>query len=112
VVLPGFTDTVTVVLGPRKGVLVPSYTQESKDQIIGLHRQGRTFMELAKEFNLSPTSIANWVRAEDRRRARLTSSGPRAGVRRGEDSPVGERWFRVGISRSHQDVIPCLRVRR
>ena len=64
-----------MVLGPRKGVLVPSYPQEFKDQIIGLHRQGRTFMELAKEFNLSPTSIANWVRAEDRRKARLTSSG-------------------------------------
>jgi transposase len=44
-----------------------SYSQEFKDQVVGLHRQGRTFMDLAKEFNLSATSIANWVRAADRR---------------------------------------------
>ena len=51
----------------RKGVLMASYSQEFKDQVVGLHRQGRTFMDFAKEFNLSATSIANWVRAADRR---------------------------------------------
>jgi transposase len=43
-----------------------NYTQEFKDQIVELHRAGRPYSELAKEFNLAPTSIANWVRAADR----------------------------------------------
>ena len=44
-----------------------NYSQEFKDQIVELHRGGRSYMELGKEFNLAPTSIANWVRAADRR---------------------------------------------
>ena len=43
-----------------------NYTQEFKDQIVELHRSGRPYAELAKEFNLAPTSIANWVRAADK----------------------------------------------
>jgi transposase len=40
------------------------YTQEFKDQVVELHlREGRTFMDLAKEFSLSPTTIANWTRS-------------------------------------------------
>ncbi len=46
-----------------------NYTQEFKDQIVELHRQGRSFMDLGKEFNLAPTSISNWVRAADKRAA-------------------------------------------
>jgi transposase len=46
-----------------------TYSQEFKDQIVELHRSGRTFVDLAKEFNLAPTSIANWVRAADKRDA-------------------------------------------
>lgn len=46
-----------------------SYSQEFKDQIVELHRTGRSFMELGKEFNLAPTSISNWVRAADKRDA-------------------------------------------
>jgi transposase len=46
-----------------------SYSQEFKDQIVALHRTGRSFMELGKEFNLAPTSISNWVRAADKRDA-------------------------------------------
>ena len=46
-----------------------TYTQEFKDQIVELHRTGRSFIDLAKEFSLAPTSIANWVRAADRRDA-------------------------------------------
>lgn len=43
------------------------FSQEFKDQIVELHRQGgRTFMELAKEFNLSATTVSNWVRAADK----------------------------------------------
>lgn len=45
-----------------------TYSQEFKDEIVALHRTGgRTFMELAKEFNLSATTVGNWVRAAERR---------------------------------------------
>ena len=38
------------------------FSQEFKDQIVELHRQGgRTYMDLAKEFNLSATTVSNWV---------------------------------------------------
>ncbi len=38
-----------------------------------LHRRGRSFTELAKEFDLSPTSIANWARVADRGDARAAA---------------------------------------
>lgn len=46
-----------------------TYSQEFKDQIVELHRKGRSFIDLAKEFNLAPTSISNWVRAAEKRDA-------------------------------------------
>lgn len=46
-----------------------TYSQEFKDQIVELHRKGRSFMDLGKEFNLAPTSISNWVRAVEKREA-------------------------------------------
>jgi transposase len=46
-----------------------TFSQEFKDQIVALHRQGRSFMELGKEFNLAPTSVSNWVKAADKRDA-------------------------------------------
>jgi transposase len=52
-----------------------TYTQEFKDQIVELHRSGRSYVELAKEFNLAPTSIANWVRAADKRDAASKRAG-------------------------------------
>ncbi len=52
-----------------------SYSQEFKDQIVELHRTGRSFMDLGKEFNLAPTSISNWVRAADKRDAAATRAG-------------------------------------
>lgn len=55
---------------PRKGVSMQTFSQEFKDQIVELHRKGgRTFMDLAKEFNLSATTVSNWVRAADKRQA-------------------------------------------
>jgi transposase len=47
-----------------------TYSQEFKDQIVELHRGGRSFADLAKEFNLAATSISNWVRAADKRDSR------------------------------------------
>jgi len=58
---------------------VGTYSQEFKVQIVELHRKGgRTFMDLAKEFNLSPTTISNWVRATEQaeRRAERGSKTP------------------------------------
>ena len=46
--------------------MASSYSQEFKDQVVELHRNGRTFMDLGKEFNLSSTTIANWSRAAER----------------------------------------------
>jgi transposase len=46
------------------------FSKEFKDQIVELHRKGgRTFMDIGKEFNLSPSTVANWVRAADKRQA-------------------------------------------
>ena len=44
-----------------------NYPQEFKDRIVQLHQQGHTFNDLAREFNLSATSISNWVRVSQRR---------------------------------------------
>ena len=43
------------------------FSQEFKDQIVELHRRGRTFMDLSREFDLSATTVSNWVRAADKR---------------------------------------------
>ena len=57
-----------MVVVPRKGVPMGTvYSQEFKDQIVELHRRGRSFMDPSREFNLSATSIANWSRAAEKR---------------------------------------------
>ncbi len=55
-----------------KGAVVGRvFSQEFKDQIVALHqRDGRTFSELAVEFGLSATSVANWVRAAEKQQKR------------------------------------------
>jgi transposase len=42
------------------------FSQEFKDQIVELHRGGRSFMDLAREFNISATSVSSWVRLAER----------------------------------------------
>ena len=43
------------------------YTDEFKEQIVALHLQRRrTLGSIAKEFDLSATTVANWVRAAER----------------------------------------------
>lgn len=79
---PRCTDTVTVVPGPWRGVRMTTYPQEFKDQIVELHRRGRSFMDLGKEFNLAPTSISNWARAADKR----DSAEPEPGEPRESDA--------------------------
>ena len=53
------------------------FSQEFKDQIVELFRRGgRTFMDIGKEFNLSPTTVANWVRVANNRDGRLSGRSP------------------------------------
>ena len=63
--LRGHLDSGRLV---AKGVLMGKvFSQEFKDQIVALHwLKGRTCSDLAKEFDLSATTAANWVRAADR----------------------------------------------
>ena len=59
------------------------YPAEFKAQIVELYRHGdRTFMELGKEFNLSPTTVANWVRQAniDEGKAPGLTSGEKAEI--------------------------------
>jgi transposase len=43
------------------------FSQEFKEQIVELHRRGRTSMDISREFGLSATTVANWVREADRK---------------------------------------------
>lgn len=70
------------------------FNQEFKDRIVELHRGGgRTFMDIAKEFDLSPTTVANWVRAArraEKQAERRRSKAPAAGTEQREPSPAAE----------------------
>ena len=46
-----------------------TYSQEFKEQLVQQHREGRSYVELAKEYQVSASAISNWVHADDRRRA-------------------------------------------
>ena len=47
-----------------------TFSQEFKDQIVALHRElGRTCTDIGREFNVSATTVANWVRAAEKRDA-------------------------------------------
>lgn len=62
-----------------------TYPQEFKDQLVALHRSGRTYMELGKEFNLAPTSISNWVRTAER-----AEGSPKRGSSSGGESDAAK----------------------
>jgi transposase len=64
-----------------------SFSKEFKDQIVELHRLGgRTFMDLAKEFNLSATTVSNWVRAAEKADAKKLRPSPGAATGEVEES--------------------------
>ena len=44
----------------------PQYTPEFRRQMVGLHRAGRKFDELAKEFGVTSWTIRQWVKRADR----------------------------------------------
>jgi transposase len=81
-----------------------NYSQEFKDQIVELHRQGRTFMELGKEFNLAPTSISNWVRAADKRAAGAKRSKANAGSAEQESDKARIRHLERELARTEEEL--------
>jgi len=48
----------------------PKYAPEFRRQMVELHRAGRSFNELAKEFGCTSWSIRKWVKQADRDRGR------------------------------------------
>jgi transposase len=78
-----------------------TYSQEFKDQIVELHRRGRSFVELAKEFNLAPTSISNWVRAVDKRDAGGVGGGHVTG---GESDKDKVRRLEKELARKEEEL--------
>lgn len=44
----------------------PPYPQEFRDQIVGLHRSGRSLASLAREFEPSEVTIREWIRQAER----------------------------------------------
>ncbi|MDB6043160.1 MAG: transposase [Gammaproteobacteria bacterium] len=42
------------------------YTREFREQLVKLHRGGRSIPELSREFGPSPWTIALWVKQDDR----------------------------------------------
>jgi transposase len=61
--------------GRGEGVVVSRvFSQEFKEQIVALHRTGRTAADIAEEFDLSATTVSNWVRAAETEEKRRRSS--------------------------------------
>jgi transposase len=77
-----------------------TYSQEFKDQIVQLHRQGRSFVDIGKEFNLAPTSVSNWVRAADRRDA----AAGRAEAEAGESDKARIRRLERELARKEEEL--------
>lgn len=98
---------VTVVRGPRKGASVVPFSQEFTEQIVELHRKGgHTFIDLPREFNLSATTVSNWVRAADKRdakleRARVADSAAGQG---GESDKAKIRRLEKELARKEQEL--------
>jgi transposase-like protein len=52
------------------------YPPEFKAQVVQLAREGeKSYVEIARELGLSPTSVANWVREADAKQRRGGLSG-------------------------------------
>jgi transposase len=81
-----------------------TYSQEFKDQIVELHRKGgRTFMDLAKEFNLSATTVSNWVRAAEKREAKAARAKTAAGEH-GESDQAKIKRLEKELARKEEEL--------
>jgi transposase len=88
-----------------------TYPQEFKEQLVELHRQGRSFIDLSREFNVSATSIANWARSAERReadevtrRARRRRIAARSGEVVDVEVEVGVESDQVRIARLEREL--------
>lgn len=79
-----------------------TYSQEFKDQIVELHRKGRSFVDLAKEFNLAATSISNWVRAAEKREAQAAGAGRGGGGAEADKDKI--RRLERELARKEEDL--------
>jgi transposase len=77
-----------------------TYSREFKDQIVQLHRKGRSFMDLAKEFNIAATSVSNWVREADRHDA----AAARASSEGGETDKARIRRLEKELARREEEL--------
>jgi len=82
------------------------YSQEFKDQIVAQYRQGRTAGELGREFNLSPTSVANWVRASKREDAAAVKKSKSAEAKKGPPETTEAKIARLEreLAQKEQDL--------
>jgi transposase len=81
-----------------------NYSQEFKDQVVELHRQGRSFMELGKEFDVAPTSISNWARTADKRAASAKRSKDNAGASGQESETAKIRRLERELARKEEEL--------
>ena len=84
-----------------------NFSQEFKDQIVELHRKGgRTYMDLAKEFNLSATTVSNWVTTADKREAKNAASAraDAAAGAGGESDQARIRRLEQELARKEQEL--------
>ena len=49
----------------KKNRYHPQYPEEFRQQLVELVRRGRSMLELAREFGVTPTTIRKWVRQAD-----------------------------------------------
>jgi transposase len=81
------------------------FSQEFKDQIVELHRRGgRTYMDLAKEFNLSATTVSNWVRAAEKADAKKLIDARAAAGEGGESDQAKIKRLEKELARKEQEL--------
>ena len=82
------------------------FSQEFKDQIVELSRRGgRTFMDIAKEFNLSPTTVANWVRAADKRDGRAPGRSPGGGAEAADRAEIDRLRRELAVKEEELEIL-------
>lgn len=60
--------------------MASTFSREFKTQIVELFRQGgRTFKDIAEEFDLSATTVANWVRQDANSQGKLLPEAKSSG---------------------------------
>ena len=74
----------------------PPYPQEFRDQIVELHRSGRSLASLARDFEPSEVTIRGWIRQADRDEGRREE-----GMTTDERQEL--RWLRREVARLREE---------